>query len=70
MRRLVHGQRKGQRKYENGDAKPDPSPDILLNRDFHGCTLTVPARIDFSTRSMKKVAWLGRGDLSKNKPGH
>jgi len=60
MGRFVHGKRHCEREYENGDAKPDPSPDILFNGDFHGCTLTIPARIDLSTRSIKKVAWLRR----------
>jgi hypothetical protein len=27
--------------YENGDKKPEPSPDMLLNRDSHRFTLTV-----------------------------
>jgi len=56
MRPLVHGKRNCEREYENGDAKPDPSPDVLLNGDSHRFTLTVSARIDLSTHSMKKVS--------------
>jgi hypothetical protein len=56
MRCFVLCKHNCEREYENGDLTPDPSPDILLKRDFHRFTLTVPERIDLSTRSMKKVA--------------
>jgi hypothetical protein len=42
MRRLVLSKHNCEREYENGDPKPDPPPDILLNGDSHRFTLTVP----------------------------
>jgi len=36
-----------EREYENGDAEPDPSPDILLNGNSHRFTLTAPKITSF-----------------------
>ena len=46
MRRFVLCKNNCEREYENGDRKPDPSPDILLNGDSHRLTLTVPKTIE------------------------
>jgi hypothetical protein len=42
MRRFVFCKHNCEREYENGDRKPDPSPDILLKGDSHRLTLTTP----------------------------
>jgi hypothetical protein len=41
------------REYEDGDPKPDPSPDILLNRDSHRFTLRPGAHIPFNPFNVK-----------------
>jgi len=46
MRRFVLCKHNCEREYENGDRKPDPSPDILLNGDSHRLTLTVSKTIE------------------------
>jgi hypothetical protein len=43
------------REYQNGDPKPGPSPDILLNRDSHWFTLTVPNTVE--RNESIPVAW-------------
>jgi hypothetical protein len=47
------------REYENGDRKPGPSPDILLNGDSHRFTLTVPAHRPFNPFHEKSCSKIG-----------
>src|SRR5215475_9940686 len=69
MRRFVLCKHDCDREYENGDHKPDPSPDILLNRDSHRFTLTVPktaecCRMRKRTDSSDLVLWILMGAIA------